>query len=270
MPLKLKTTEIEGKKYAMIDDKGHPVYVDDDGKEQGLDAAHSATTIARLNAEAQKNREDLETAKATLTKYDGIDSEKARKALETVAALDSKDLVQAGKVEEIKAAAVKAVEESMRDAIAAKEAEIEKISGERDGLRTSLHDELIGGNFARSPFIQEKLTLPPDIAQQFFGRNFKVEDGSVVAYREGGKEKIYSKARPGELASFEEALEILVDGYGARDSILKGRQQRGGGSPGEGKGDGSGRQMSRAEFDGMDSASKRKAMADGVKVVDAA
>lgn len=37
--MKLKTVEINGKQYAEIDTAGLPVYVHDDGKEIGFDAA---------------------------------------------------------------------------------------------------------------------------------------------------------------------------------------------------------------------------------------
>ncbi|HEJ3129468.1 TPA: hypothetical protein SL290_006283, partial [Pseudomonas aeruginosa] len=51
--------------------------------------------------------------------------------------------------------------------------------------------------------------------------------------------KLYSKARPGEAADFDEALEILVDQYPYRDQILKGSGHSGGGTPPGGKPSGS-------------------------------
>ena len=53
--------------------------------------------------------------------------------------------------------------------------------------------------------------------------------GRVVAYDQTGN-KLYSKASPGNAADFDEALELLVDAYPYRDSILKGEIKTGGGA----------------------------------------
>jgi hypothetical protein len=63
--------------------------------------------------------------------------------------------------------------------------------------------------------------VPADIIESRFGKNFKIEEGKVVAYGHDGN-KLFSKSRPGEPAEFEEALELLVDGYAHKDQILKG------------------------------------------------
>lgn len=54
-----------------------------------------------------------------------------------------------------------------------------------------------------------------------------------MAYGTDGQ-RIYSRARPGEVADFDEALESLVGGYPHKDSILKGGQGSGGGFQGGG------------------------------------
>ncbi|NOM41833.1 DUF6651 domain-containing protein, partial [Klebsiella pneumoniae] len=92
-----------------------------------------------------------------------------------------------------------------------------------------LYAEMIGGNFARSKFIADKLAVPADMVQATFGRNLKIEDGKVVAYDAQGQ-KIFSRARPGELADFDEALETLVSQYPHRDHILKSSDANGGGA----------------------------------------
>jgi hypothetical protein len=69
--------------------------------------------------------------------------------------------------------------------------------------------------------------------QARFGQNFKIENGKIVATDLTGN-KIFSRARPGEHADFEEALEILVDQYPHKDQILKGTGSSGSGaSPGK-------------------------------------
>lgn len=44
--MKLKTVEVNGKHYAEVDANGLPVYVHDDGKEIGFDAAQAVSKIS--------------------------------------------------------------------------------------------------------------------------------------------------------------------------------------------------------------------------------
>lgn len=215
--MKLKTTQIDGKTYAEVNEQGLPLYIHDDGKEVAHDAAQTVATITRLNSEAKSNRERYEKAETALTTFAGIeDPVAAKKAMETLKNFDDKKLVDAGEVEKVKAEAIKAVEEKYAP-----------IVQERDALQNQLHGELIGGGFARSQMIKDKISVPADMVQAQFGRNFKVENGKVVAYDNHGQQ-IYSRSRPGELADFDEALDQLIDGYQYKDHILKGGQGSGG------------------------------------------
>ena len=141
------------------------------------------------------------------------------KALETVKNLDDKKLIDAGEAEKVKAETVKLYEEKL----AATNANAEKI-------RSQFHAELVGGSFARSKVIAEKLAIPADVAQAFFGRHFSVsEDGKIVAKDANGNE-IFSRVTPGAKAGFDEALESLIDAYPNKDSILKGSGASGSGA----------------------------------------
>lgn len=221
--MKLKTQTIDGKTYAEVNEQGFPIYVHDDGKEVAHDAAQTVATITRLNSEAKTNRERYEKAESTLQTFAGIDDPAAaKKALETLKNFDDKKLVDAGEVEKVKAEAIKAVEDKYAP-----------IVQERDDLQNQLHGELITGGFARSQMIKDKISVPADMIQAQFSRNFKVESGKVVAYDNNGQQ-IYSRSRPGELADFDEALDQLVDGYQYKDLILKGGKGSGGDFGGQG------------------------------------
>lgn len=221
--MKLKTVIVEGKRYAEVNEQGLPLYIHDDGKEVAHDAPQTVATIARLNGEAKTNRERFEKAETSLKAFDGIeDPAAAKKAMETLKNFDDKKLVDAGEVEKVKAEAIKAIEEKYAP-----------IVQERDSFQAQLHNELIGGGFARSKYIQDNIAVPADMIQAQFGKSFKIEEGKVVAYGTDGQ-KIYSRTRPGEVADFDEALESLVGGYQHKDSILKGGQGSGGGFQGNG------------------------------------
>lgn len=224
-----------------LDENGHvvvkdgkPVYVHEDGKEVAFDAPGTVATITRLNGEAKSHRERAEKAEGLLKAFEGIDdAEAARKALETVANLDQGKLVQAGKVEEIKAAAQKAAKEQLEAMSKTHAIELQKVKDENAKLQTTLNNELIGGSFNRSKYISEKAAIPADLVQARFGSQFKIEDGKVIGYDSAGN-KIFSRSRPGEVADFEEALELIVDQYPNKDQILKGEVKGGSGAGGSG------------------------------------
>jgi hypothetical protein len=246
-----------------LDDAGHvvvqdgkPVYMTDDGKEVAFDAPGTAATISRLNAEAKGHRERAETAEKSLKAFEGIEDPKAAiAALTTIKNLDDKKLIDAGEVEKVKAETIKALEAQYAPTV--KKAQ---------DLEAALYAEKIGGSFARSKFIADKIAIPPDMMEAKFGSAFKIEDGKVAAYDHTGK-AIYSKSRPGELADFDEALEVLVDTYPHRDGVLKGNNNGGAGSRG-GTSPGGSKTIGRAAFESLDPAAKMKAISEGVKLTD--
>ena len=213
--MKLK---LDDKGNAVLQD-GKPVYVHDDGRDVAIDVPATVARIGALNGEAKGHRERAESAEAKLKTYEGItDPAAAIKALTTVKNLDDKKLVDAGEVEKVKQEAIKAVEEKYSP-----------IVKERDTLQQQLVTEKIGGSFARSKFIADKMAIPADLVESRFGAAFKIEDGKVVAY-DGNGSKVYSRSKPGELADFEESLELLVDAYPHKAHILKSSGASGGGA----------------------------------------
>jgi hypothetical protein len=233
-----------------------PVFVHADGKEAPFDADSTIGTISRLNGEAKANRERAERAEQQVKAFEGItDPAAAIKALNTIKNLDDKKLIDAGEVEKVKAETIRALEDKYAPVVK-----------EVDTLKGALYNEKIGGAFARSKFIAEKVAIPADLLQASFGARFKIEDGNVVAYGADGN-KLYSKTSPGNPAGFEEALEILVDQYPHKASILKGSGAAGGGAGGSGNGANVGgkRSMSREQFNSLDLAGQRTAATEASK-----
>ncbi|WP_269915511.1 DUF6651 domain-containing protein [Acinetobacter sp. HY1485] len=224
--MKIKTVEVNGKQYAEVNEQGLPIYVHDDGQEIGFDASQAVTKIGQLNAEAKNNREAKQQAETALKAFEGLDAEKAKKALQTVQNLDDKKLIDAGEVEKVKAELTASFKQTYEPQLQAKDKQIEE-------FQSQLHRELIGGGFARSQYIQDNIAVPVDMVQATFGQNFKIEDGKAVGYDASGN-KIYSRKNPGEVADMNEALEILVGGYAHKESILNGNKSQGGGFGGAG------------------------------------
>lgn len=257
--MKLKLDE-QG--HAVLKD-GHPVYVHADGKEIPFDAAGTVATITRLNGEAKGHRERAEAVEAKLKPFEAItDLPAALKAIDMVGKLDAKKLIDAGEVDKVRAEAKKAFD----DQVKAIEATFAPVVQERDSLKAALVSEKVGGSFARSKLIAEKLAIPADMVQARFGDAFKLEGDAVIAYDKGGN-KIFSRAKPGEVAVFDEALEILIDGYPYRDSILKSSGASGGGSGGAGHGADGKKTITRAQHDAMEPAARAAHFKNGGAIV---
>jgi hypothetical protein len=205
-----------------LDESIAGLYVENDGKYrlnvEGGFKTHDE--INGLTTALNKERDARSKLEKQVKKFDGIeDPTEALKAIETMKNLDQKKLIDAGEVEKVKAEVTKAMQSKID--------ELQNTVQEKDSVLTK---ELIGGRFARSKFIGEKMAIPHDLVEARFGQNFKIEDGQVVAYDQHGN-KVYSQDRPGELAEFDEALNILVNQYPYKDSILKGSDAFGGGAP---------------------------------------
>ena len=207
--------KMNGETIAMQD--GKPVWINADGKEAPFDAEHALNKIGELNSESAARKRDLREAQEKLKVLDGIDNPAeflagARKAMETVANLDAKRLIDAGEAERVKAEAIKAVQ-----------AQVEAEKKRADDAFATLHREMIGGRFARSEFIKNGLRegLPVDMMESTFGRHFKIEDGQVIAVDQNGN-RIVSRVKPGDFAEFDEALEILVSSRPDKDHLLRG------------------------------------------------
>jgi hypothetical protein len=256
--MKLKLTP-EG--FAVVEN-GHPVYVDDQGVETAIDVPHTVNAIKNLSREAKGHRLAKEEAEAKLKAFSDLDPDAARSAIETVSKLDQKRLIDAGEVDKVREQADKA----WADKMAAVENKYKPVVEERDALASKLVKQQIGSDFARSKFIADKLAIPADLAQSHFGAHFRVENDVTVAYAPNG-EKLYSKQRPGELAGFDEALELLVEAYPHRDSILKGSGASGGGAPGSGGASG-GKVVNRQQFESMDASARASFLKSGGKLTD--
>lgn len=231
-------------------DKKQPVFIHPDGREAPFDADATVASISRLNGEAKAHREAKEAAETKLKAFDGIeDGEAARKALETIKNIDEGKLLTAGKVQEIKDAAARSAQEAVANATRAAEQRERELGEQNSKLTSELHNHIIGGSFAGSKFISEKLAIPADIAQKVFGDRFKVEAGKLVPMDANGN-PIFSATRHGEHADFEEALQVLVNQYPNKEMILKGSGASGGGAN-PSKDAGGKKTMTRAQFEAL-------------------
>lgn len=231
-----------------------PVFINAKGEEAPFDADGTVTTIATLNGEARTHRTRAEAAEAKLAIYADItDPVKAKEALGIVANLDAKKLVDAGEVERVRTEIGRAWEGKLTEA-----------NGKLQDLTAQYYAEKIGGAFARSKFIAERVDprYPIDMLQARFESHFGLEDGEIVAVDANGN-KLYSNINPGKLAGFDEAFGMILGTHPQKDSILKGTGASGGGAQNNGgpgsQSQGGKQTITRSQFDKMPPAEKATA-----------
>lgn len=212
---------------------GNPVYVNTNGEEQTV----AVDTISRLNNESKMHREAKEAALEKLKAFEGLDATKAREALEMVAKLDANKLIDAGKVDEVKAQITSQFQ-----------GQIDEKSKALTDLQTKYDNMIINNLFANSEFIRNNVAVPRDMFEAKFRDNFKVENGQIIVYGNDGN-RLYSKERAGEYATPEEGLRILAEAHPNRDTILRANTGTGTGSNGASGGSGGSRYMKRTDFE---------------------
>ena len=255
--MQLKTVEMEGKTYAIVTD-GKPVYVDGD-REIAFDAVGTSDAIKRLNAEAKGHREAKEAAIDQLKAFEGLDASAARDALTMLSKIDQKKLIDAGEVDKVR-----------NEISASYQKQLDTFKAENGTLKQTLNNEIIGGAFARSQIIADKLAVPADMIQATFGKHFKLDDNGKIIATDANGQTIYSKASPGQPAGFDEALEAIVDAYPLKDKILAASNQQGGGSQhGRPNQQGGGaKTLTRSQFDSMSQSERAAKAKEGYKVTD--
>lgn len=241
--------EADGK--LTVDADGNPIWIGTDNKELIV----KGETVTSLRGEAMQNRQRAEAAEGKLKAFEdaGVtDAAAAAEALTVAGKVKQGELIAAGKVDEVRGEITKSFEKKITDA--------EKLANEA----TSRADRiLLNSAFVGSGFIKDKLIIPNDIAMAQFGSRFKIEGDKVVAMKADGSGPIYSEKNAGEVATFDEAMEIIVNGYAHKSAILKGANQTGSGNGGGGgNGPGGIKTMDRDAFGKLSPADQGKLMAE--------
>lgn len=247
--MKIKFDENGVAVFKEVDGESLPIFVADDGTEIEVNVPNLYNKITELNTEAKTYRQDKAALKEKYSLFSEVEDleawkTEAEKAIETVKNFDEEKLVKAGKVEEIK--------NQMRDVHEEEKGQIHesykiKMGEDKEALLgkdATIYNLMVSSRFATSPFFtgsDPKTNLPADIAETYYGKQYKVEDDGkgrlrVTGYRLNGN-AIYSRKNPGELAGFNESLEEIINESQHKDTILR---TTGGGSGATG-GDGGNR-----------------------------
>jgi hypothetical protein len=230
-PLKLKK---DGDGHVVLkEDK--PIYIDQEGQEVALDAPKLWGDLKAANNESAGRRVKLEEMEATAAeqakRWEGIDPEEAKKAIETVKNFNEKQMVDAGEVDRIKQGVKDGYEEKLKQ----QKESFERALTEKDKMvvlkDNQIRNLLVRGAFEGSNYLREKTVLFPGAAFAYFGDYFDIEEinGELRAVGKIDKKPIISRSNPGEIASTEEAIEILIENNPQKERILKVQGTGGGG-----------------------------------------
>lgn len=218
--MKLKVDE----KGAAVLENGIPVWTTDDGKDIAYDVPKLLADMVATRKEAEDRRKKAQTLEDSLKAFEGIEVEKAREALKVVQNLSDKKMIDAGEAEKLR--------QQVADTFQKKLEEKDSVIKSKD---LAIRNHIINQALLTSKFITEKTILPPPIALEHFGKYFDVVDNNgtlqVVAKGANGV-PINSPKNPMEVATPDEALEVIIEASPFKNQILKASQTTGGGSPG--------------------------------------
>jgi hypothetical protein len=146
--------KMDGDKLA-LDSDGNPIFVGNDGREMSV----KGDTITGLQGQVTRHREAKESAETKLAKFDGItDVDAAKKAIDTVSRLDAKTLIDAGKVDEVKAQITQQFQEQLTE----RDLALAKANSTLDTMR-------LDSAFSASEFMRDRISVPPEMLRAFQG-----------------------------------------------------------------------------------------------------
>jgi len=215
--------------------ESEPVWIyesgDNKGKEAPVNFGKTLASINKITAESidrknklKENGEILQPLKDAEIEDVGAFITDAKKAMETVANLSDKDILDAGEVDKIKAQAKEVWERKVENLTNSHTARLTEKDATLQAKDDSIRNLIVRGAFDRSTFLQEETLLPSEFAYAQLGNRFLVEEvnGDLKGFgldEEGNK--LMSAKNPAEYADPEEAIELLIMSHPQRDRILK-------------------------------------------------
>jgi len=188
--MKLKLDE---NKQVVLSPEGHPVYIRDTGEELNVDVVRLMDGSAKFREEAKTKRLEAESLALQLEEFQKA-SKKSDKPSEDVESL-RKQLAEERKLRE----------------------------QEKTALTMEMNKQQIYNHFSRSNLFSgenSKTVLRADPAYKLFGDRFVVKNGQVVALDKKGGD-LYSNKDVTSLASFDEAVDIIINEMGMKNDIFR-------------------------------------------------
>lgn len=205
-----------------LDDNKLPIWQHEDGKEVGVNFGGTLGTIRELTAKEKEYKAKLTDFEKRFKDFEGIEPEKARKALDLMNQLDEGKLVDSGKRDEAIKKAIEARDAEWSQKHKSIETALKEASQKMEEKEAVIYNLMVSQKFGQSSVLKDK-TMTPDVAEAVFARNFKVEnvDGAQKPVGYLNNEKIYSLKNPGKIADFDEAFGIIWENYPHKNNYMK-------------------------------------------------
>lgn len=238
----------------VLDDQGNavlqdglPVYQYPDGSKNPFNAKKTLENyekrIADLTEEKTRHFTKAEKLKEDLKVFKDIDPAAAKEALETMANLKSKELLDANGIKVLKADMITGFENEKSEIKKGYDSKLDDLGRkiiEKDSVIKNL---IITTKFSNSPHFSgkdKKTIYCPEDAVKIFGERFKVDEKSLnVLGVDRNGETMMSQKNHGEVADFEEAISRVIDEHPRKEEIISsykgGIPARGNLGPGEKK-----------------------------------
>jgi hypothetical protein len=248
-------TDADGKP---VLDGGNPVFEHSDGRKAAVNVGELFSKYNALSGDLDGLRNRAVKAEEAL-KGLGAAPEEISQALETFKNLKANKLVEAGKVDE-------AIATRLAEATSAWTAKEADYKSKVEAAEKRIYNLLVSQRFASSKALDDTF-LTPDLAEAYWGKQFKVDGERVIGHYPNGQ-PIYSAAKPGEPADFDEALGILKASHPNKDKWTKSSNASGSGAPGS-NGNGSGAKvMPRSQFSALPPGEQVQRMREGYQLSD--
>lgn len=223
---------------AVIQD-GKPVYVNEEGKEEPFDMNMAWNKIHTLNEENKAKRLETETLKATYKAFDGMTPEEIASNKDAAAKLKEVELIKNKDFETFKTDLLATTQKKVEETERSWKSKFDSVKGEADKFSGLYNDTVLENHFLNSEYIKAELvpSFDGDVAKAYFGHRFRVdtENKRVYAVGEDGS-PVLSEKKLGNVASFDEAMELLIKNHPKKDAWLKSKANSGGGMNQGGRG----------------------------------
>lgn len=220
---------------AAIGPGGHPLY-EIDGREVEQDIGELRTILKSSNDENAARRIENKELKDRLVPFGDLNPDKAREALDMVGKFNDKQLVDLKQIDTMKAQWEESWKANLQQTRDSYEGKIGELTGQIDAEKAKIKNILIKTAFIGSDYLKGTIYDPVrEQAFKIYADLFDVveDNGDLqVVHKTKDGSPLISVAKPGQMASFEEAIEHIIGQSPQKDYILKGSQAGGSGAHG--------------------------------------
>lgn len=173
----------------------------------------------------RKAQGELDTLRAKINEYGGIDPEEVRALVKREQEAKQKEAEARGDFEQVK----KMMAEEHQHEVEKLNNTIAELKQKLDQNAATIDDMTLGANFANSKYINENLILTPTKARALYGSYFDLKDGRVIAYDKpaGAADRAPLIDGSGDPYDFDTAFQKIIEADPDRDTLVRSKIKEG-------------------------------------------